>query len=90
MHTMFEKPVHIILILVLLVFFGCAGKNKHVVINEAIINGGFETEAKKLTGWNLEARHSNKELPYRADGEPSATLSGTSSAWHTLTEKHPV
>ena len=60
--------------IVLMLFFGCTSGNRPRIVNNAIINGGFETEGEKLQGWDLKARHSDKELPYRAAGEPSATI----------------
>lgn len=61
-------------IVLLIITLSCSGKKNVSPIKGAINNGDFETVSEKLTGWILQARHSEKDLPNQATGEPVANI----------------
>ncbi len=73
-----KYAIHICAIFILFISLSCTSGKINQPIKEAIINGNFELAGEKLIGWNFEARHSEKDLPYRAAGEPVANVSNDS------------
>lgn len=57
-------------VVLIIVLNSCSGKQ----IKDAVNNGGFEASNSEPSGWVLKARHSEKELPFRAAGEPVAEI----------------
>lgn len=59
-------------LLLLLTVMSCTGQKGHPIKN-AVANGGFEASGKDITGWVLEADHSEREIG-SAPGEPVPTI----------------
>ena len=71
----FKHVIQIIVVFILIITSSCTRGKNHHALKDAIINGDFEIAGEKLTGWNLEAHHADKELPNQASGEPVASFS---------------
>ena len=61
-------------LLFVLMLPGCSGESDQHLLNDAVINGGFEAAEPGMTGWDFDAQHADPDRPGRATGEPEARV----------------
>ncbi|MFC2116567.1 hypothetical protein ACFLTU_08820 [Bacteroidota bacterium] len=66
--------LHFAVIFTLIITCSCTKQNPPP-LEEAIINGDFETPGEELSGWDLVARHAGENTLKPAAGEPEAIIS---------------
>ncbi len=75
MSGLLKISVWISLVFIIMITGSCTRGIHHHPLEDAVMNGDFETAGQELTGWVLEARHPDEDLPGQASGEPVASAS---------------